>query len=80
MRKKRYFCEEDVFGFIWQHCDNDGIWDGDATTIAAKFDVSEDAAHSALSDLTDRGLIEKLYPATYAITNWRERDDPLEEE
>ena len=27
---KKYFCEEDVFGYVWENCDRDGLWDGDA--------------------------------------------------
>jgi hypothetical protein len=43
--------------------------------LAAEFDVSEDEAHSVLSELCDRRLIEKVYSQTYVIVNWRERDD-----
>ena len=45
--RRKYFAEEYVFEFIWQHCDNDGLWDGDAETLAAKFNVSEDEARDA---------------------------------
>ncbi len=74
MRQK--YCDwEHVFEFIWQHCDREGFWEGSATTLAAVFRVSADETHSALGDLADRGLIENVFPGTYAIANWRERDD-----
>ena len=44
MKRKRYFDWEQAFHFIWQGADDDGIWNGDASTLAAEFDVSEDAA------------------------------------
>jgi hypothetical protein len=78
--KKRYFGWEYVFEFIWNDADEDGIWTGDATTLAAAFHVTEDEAHDTLSELCDRGLIEKLLPGKFAIVKWRERDDPGEEE
>jgi hypothetical protein len=78
--RRKYFGEEYVFEFIWQHCDRDGLWDGDAETLVAKFAVSEDQADETLSDLADRGLIEKLCPGTYAISEWREQDASGEEE
>jgi hypothetical protein len=43
--------------------------------LGAEFDVTEDDAHSALSDLCDRHIIEKLYTGKYIIVNWREKDD-----
>ena len=43
--------------------------------MAAEFDVTEDDAHSALSDLCDRRMIENLYTGKYLIVNWRDRDD-----
>jgi hypothetical protein len=78
--KSKYFGEENVFEFIWQHADRDGMWAGDPTTVAAEFNVSEDEAHAALSELSDRALIEILVPGMYAIMRWRERDDPGEDE
>jgi hypothetical protein len=78
--RKKYFDWEYVFGFICQHADADGIWDGDAASVAEEFHVSEDESHEVLSDLADRGLIEPLFPAKYAIVKWREPDDPGEEE
>jgi hypothetical protein len=77
---KQYCDQESVFEHIWNNADHDGFWDGSATTLAAVFRVSEDETHSALVDLADQGLIENVYPGKYAITNWRERDDPGEEE
>lgn len=75
MKRKKYFDEERAFEVIWQNADHDGIWHGDASTLAAEFDVTEDDAHSALSNLCDRRIIEKLYTGKYIIVNWRDRDD-----
>jgi hypothetical protein len=80
MGKKKYCDQETVFQHIWNTADRDGLWDGDAATIAAAFAVTEDAAYDTLNELFDRGLIEKLIPGKFAIVNWRERDDPGEEE
>jgi hypothetical protein len=74
--RKRYFDWEYVFEYIWQHCDKDGIWNGDDASVAAGFDVPEDEAHEILDELCQRHLIENVYPATYAIVRWRDRDDP----
>jgi hypothetical protein len=68
-----------VFGFVWNNADHDGMWNGYAATIAAEFKVSEDTAYAMLSEICDGGHIEKVYPATYAITKWRERDEADEE-
>ena len=73
--KKRHFDWEYVFEYIWQHCDKDGIWNGDAPTLAAEFDVPEDEARDLLSELSDRRLIEQLYLGKYAIVKWRERGE-----
>jgi predicted transcriptional regulator of viral defense system len=78
--RKKYFREEDVFRFIWNAADRGGIWDGDTSTVASEFNVSEAEAHEVLSVICDRGHIEKLVPGKYAIVNWRERDEPAEEE
>jgi hypothetical protein len=77
--RKKYFCEEDVFRFIWDAADRDGIWTGDASTVAGKFGVTEDEAYDALSALCGRGLVERLVPGTFAITEWRERDEPADD-
>jgi hypothetical protein len=76
--RKKYCSEEEVFKFIWDNCDDDGLWNGDAATVAEEFGVSEDAAHEALGELCDRGLIEKLVPGKYAVVKWHEGDDPGE--
>jgi hypothetical protein len=73
--RKKYFDWEYVFERIWNSADHDGIWDGDAATLSEEFSVTEDEAHSALSELCDRHLIECLYPGKYAISKWRDRDD-----
>jgi hypothetical protein len=59
---------------IWENADQDGIWNGDASTLAAKFDVSEDAGAEVLDHLRARRLIEKLYTGKYIIVSWRDRD------
>jgi hypothetical protein len=41
--------------------------------LAAEFEVSGDTADSALDELCDRRLVEKLYPGKYIIVNWRDR-------
>jgi hypothetical protein len=70
---------ESVFRHIWEYAD-DGVWNGDASTIATEFNVGEDEASAVLSEICDEGQIENVYPGTYAITKWRERDDAGEEE
>ena len=75
MRHKKYFDWEQAFQFIWQNADQDGIWHGDAESLGAEFEVSEDDAHSVLSELCDRRIIQRVYKQTYVIANWRERDD-----
>ena len=77
--RKKLFCEEDLFRFIWEHAD-DGMWTGDAATIAAEFNVSEAEAYDTLSELTDRNHLQRLESAKYIIVRWRERDDAGEEE
>jgi hypothetical protein len=74
MRRKKYFGEEYVFELIWQNADHDGIWHGDAASLAAEFDVTEDDAHSALSQLCDRRIIQRVYKETYIIVNWHETE------
>jgi hypothetical protein len=78
--RKRYFREEDVFGFIWDAADSDGMWDGNDQTLAVAFNVSADAAYAVLGDLCDRNRLQRVGGATYIITRWRERDEPGEEE
>ena len=78
--KKKYFCEETVFEFIWNRADADGLWDENDASIAEAFGVSEHDAYTALSELCDRGLIQKLEVAKFIITEWRERVEPTEEE
>jgi hypothetical protein len=73
--RTRYFGWEYVFEHICQHCDNDGIWSGDAESVAADFHVSEDQADEVLRELCDRGLVEKVVPGKFAIVKWPERDD-----
>jgi hypothetical protein len=77
--RKKYCDQESVFEFIWKHADRDGLWDGDANTLAEEFHVLEDETHDALGELCDRGLMEELYAGKYAIVKWRERDHADEE-
>ena len=77
---KKHFCEENVFGFVWNNADHDGMWNGDAATIATEFKVSEDTAYAMLSEICDGGHIERAYPGTYAIVRWPENDDRNGEE
>jgi len=76
VKRKKYFDEERAFEFIWQNADHDGIWHGDAASLGAEFEISEEAAEAVLDDLRTRQLIEKLYTGKYIIVNWRDRDDP----
>jgi hypothetical protein len=76
MRRKKYFDWEEAFRFIWENADRDGIWHGDAASLASEFEVSEETAGEALDELRDRRLIERLDAGTYFLSNWRERDDP----
>jgi hypothetical protein len=78
--RKKYFGFEQAFEHIWNRAEADGLWDGDATTLAAAFCVTEDDAHDTLCELCDRGLLEHLFQGNYAITRWRERDEPDEED
>jgi hypothetical protein len=73
--KKKCFDWESVFAHIWGSADREGLWTGNATTLAAEFGVQVDEAHEVLGGLADRSLIEKLAPAKFIITEWRERDD-----
>jgi hypothetical protein len=78
--RTRYFGWEYVFEFVWKNADRDGVRDGNASTVAVEFGVTEDEAHEALGEICDTGHIEEVYPGTYAISKWRERDDRDEEE
>jgi predicted transcriptional regulator of viral defense system len=68
-----------VFAHILNNADRDGLWTGNASTVAAEFNVSEDEAYDALGELCDRGHVEKLVPGTYAISEWPERDEPADD-
>ena len=78
--RKKHFSFEQVFEHIWQHCNSEGLWNGNDATLADEFNASEDEAHTMLGDLCSRGLMEKLLPGTYAIVRWRERDEPCEKD
>jgi hypothetical protein len=75
MRREKYFDWEQAFHFIWQNTDGDGIWSGDAASLAKKFDASQNEAECVLEELRDRRLIERLSGRTYFISGWREKDD-----
>ena len=51
--EQKYFDWEYVFDFIWQHCDRDGLWDGDAASVAAEFHASEETTKRFLISLTE---------------------------
>jgi hypothetical protein len=71
MRRKKYFDWEEAFRFIWENTDRDGIWRGDAASLAEEFDASEEDAESILDELRDRRLIEKLCTGSFYLSNWR---------
>jgi DNA-binding FadR family transcriptional regulator len=73
MRRKKYFDWEEAFRFIWENADRDGIWHGDAVSLAAEFDVSEETAGEVLDELRGRQLIEKLHTGSFYLSNWREK-------
>lgn len=78
--RKKYCCEESVFGFVWEHADRDGMWTGDSATVAAAFGVTDNEAYAVLGDLCDRDRLQRLESAKYIIVRWRESDDPGEDE
>ena len=80
MSKKKHFGEEILYEFIWNNADKDGLWAGNATTVAQKFGVTADEVHDMLSDLCDRGLIQRVGSRDYIIMKWPERDRPDAEE
>ena len=76
MRRMKYFDWEQAFHFIWQNADRDGIWHGDAVSLASEFEVSEETAGEVLDELRGRRLIEKLHTGAFFMSKWREKDDP----
>lgn len=80
MRKKKHCDQESVFAHLWNNADADGLWDGDASTVAAAFNVSEDDAQDMLGELCDHHFIERVGTATYIIARWRESDEASDEE
>lgn len=72
MRRKKYFEWKEAFRFIWENADRDGIWHGDAVSLAKEFDASEDDAESVLDELRDRRLIEKLTRSSFYLSKRRE--------
>jgi hypothetical protein len=78
--RTKYFGDEQAFEHICSNADRDGLWDGDSATLASEFRVSEDESHAMLSELCDRGLIEKVLQGRYAVVEWPEQDDPAEGE
>ena len=75
MKRKRYLNWEEAFHFIWQNAGRDGIWQGNAASLAKEFDDLEDEAESVLDELRERRLIEKRDARTYFLSKWRERED-----
>jgi hypothetical protein len=78
--KRKYSAEEDVFAFIWDNADRDGLWIGDAATLAAEFGVSEAEAYETLGYLCDRNHLQRVGRRDFIIVRWRERDDCDEED
>jgi hypothetical protein len=74
MRRNRYFDWEQAFHFIWENADRDGIWRGDAVSLAKEFDASEESAVEVLRELRTRRLVERLSARTYFLSKWTERD------
>lgn len=68
MRRSKYFEWEQAFHFIRENADRDGIWHGDAVSLAEEFDALEDAAESVLEELRDRRLIEKLCAGSFYLS------------
>jgi hypothetical protein len=75
VKRKKYFDWERAFHFIWENADREGIWLGDAASLAEEFDALEDDAESILDELRERRLIEKLYTGSFYLSKWRERDE-----
>jgi hypothetical protein len=75
MRRKKCFDWEQAFQFISQNAGRDGIWQGNAASLAKEFDALEHDAESVLDELRERRLIEKLDARTYFLSKWRERED-----
>jgi hypothetical protein len=78
--RKKYFGEQYVFNFIWEHADREGMWAGDCATVAEEFGVSDDEAYAVLSEMCDRDRIQRIGEKTYIVTKWPERDEPGKEE
>jgi hypothetical protein len=76
MRRKKYFNWEEAFRFIWENADREGIWHGDAASLASEFEVSEETAGDVLVELRRRRLTEKLYTGSFYLSDWREKNDP----
>jgi hypothetical protein len=71
--RRKYFGSEQVFEFIWNNADEDGLWAGDTTTLAAEFHVAEDESYAALGELCGRNRIQRTGAVTCTITKWPER-------
>ncbi len=74
MRRGKYLDWEQAFHFIWENADRDGIWRGDAESLAKEFEVSEESAEEVLRELRTRRLVERLSARTYFLSKWKERD------
>ena len=76
----RYFDAERAFEHIWQVADADGLWQGDAGTLAHDFGVPEETAYQAVAELCDCRFIEMVGERCYAIVDWCEKEEPSGEE
>lgn len=77
--KKKHFGDEYLFEFIWNNCDHQGIWNGDAATVAAEFAVTENDADDTLSKLCNRNRIQRVGKEKYIISRWRYREESQED-
>ena len=61
IRKKTHWdLRDELFEHIWNDADGDGIWEGDAGSLARALDVSERSAQPALDELCRVRLIEQI--------------------
>ena len=74
MRRNKYFDWEQAFHYVWQNVDADGIWHGNAESLAKEFEVSEESAEEVLRELRTKRLVERLSARTYFLSKWQERD------
>jgi hypothetical protein len=67
VRSKTYLDWEQAFHFIWQNAGRDGIWQGNAASLAKEFDALEDDAKSVLDELRERRLHETTQSTLFTV-------------